>query len=102
ADRGRAPHARRPAADAAPGARRPRLAVQARRVRGAGDEPGHCGRAAPQRRRGEVAPALALPALRHRAPAAEPEALASRGRGAAVPRAVHTRPLTPPGVTRAA
>src|SRR3954453_21240099 len=92
-DRRRAAHARRPAADPAPGARRARPAVQARRVRGAGHQPGHRRRAAPERRRGEVAPALAVPALRHRAPAAEPEALAARGRGAGVGRARHPRPV---------
>src|SRR3954465_8631780 len=41
--------------------------LQARRVRRPGDEPGHRGRAPPVGRRGEVAPAVALPALRHRA-----------------------------------
>src|SRR4051812_11326119 len=92
-DRRRAAHARRSAADPAPGARRARPPVQARRVRRAGDQPGHRRRAAPERRRGEVAPALAVPALRHRAPAAEPEALAARGRGAAVGRARHPRPV---------
>ena len=50
-------------------------------------------RAAPQRRRGEVAPARALPALRDRAPAPEPEALAARRRGAAVGGHLHPRPV---------
>src|SRR5919197_1494041 len=97
-DRGRAPHARRPAADAAPGARGAGAALQARRVRDPGHEPGDRRRAAPERRRGEVAPALAVPALRDRAPAPEPEALAAGRRGAAVgsafhPRSVDSRPV---------
>ena len=38
-------------------------------IRDPGDQPGHRRRAAPQRRRGQVAPAHAVPALRDRAPA---------------------------------
>ena len=58
-------------------------ALQGHRVRDAGDQPGDRRRAVPLRRRRQGAPALAVRLLRHRAPAAEPEALVPRRRGAA-------------------
>ncbi|CAA9501924.1 MAG: hypothetical protein AVDCRST_MAG53-2050, partial [uncultured Solirubrobacteraceae bacterium] len=84
ADRRRDGPAPRPHADPAFGARGARAALQGRRVRDSGPQPGHRRRAAPQRRRRQGAPALALRPLQDRAPAAEPEALAARGRDLAI------------------